>query len=258
MLVRSRHWHQNADEFAHSSTRFMRAGAVILRSPAGSARWHPPPKPRSAQWIHVRHLRDNPLRFLWTQSDFPPIPGRLPSWLCRATASFLRPSPPLSQSFRRKLPQVGLQSVPFLCRFNSVQPGRTMHPAFTNDRIIVSDLSDVRDPKRFRAASVTTRRKRKARKNIHPSTSSECPAVTIGADVNFRTSLPYCLNRSRATTSEHLNARPSSRPPASRKTNTLPELPVFLWLNHCPSVKCRIGMPRIEPDMALGSYPRAQ
>lgn len=40
-------------------TRFMRAGAVILRSPVGSARWHPPPKPRSAQWISVRHLRDN-------------------------------------------------------------------------------------------------------------------------------------------------------------------------------------------------------
>lgn len=212
----------------------MRAGAVILRSPAGSARWHPPPKPRSAQWIPVRHPPGNrPSSF--GRSRASPDSGAV-AFGALATASFLRPSPPLSQSFRRKLPQVGLQSIPFLCRFNSVQPGRTMHPAFTNDRIIVSDLSDVSDPKRFRATSVTTRRKWEPRKNIHPSTSSECPAVAIGAEANFRTSLPYCLNRSRATTSEHLNARPSSRPPASRKTNTLPELPVFLWLNHCPSV----------------------
>lgn len=167
-------------------------------------------------------------------------------------------SPPFSQSFRRELPQVGLQSIPFLCRFNSVQSGRTMHPAFTNDRIIVSDLSDVSDPERFRATSVTTCRKWKSRKNLHPSTSPECPAVAIGAEVNFRTSLPCCLNRSCATNSEHLNARPSSRPPASRKTNTLPELPVFLSLSHCPSVKYLMGMPRIELDMPFGLYPRAQ
>lgn len=163
----------------------------------------------------------------------------------------------LSQSFRRELPQVGLQSIPFLCRFNSVQ-SRTLHPAFTNDRIIVCDLSDVSDPERFRATSVTTCRKWKSRKNLHPSTAPECPAVAIGAEVNFRTSLPCCLNRSCATNSEHLNARPSSRPPASRKTNTLPELPVFLWLSHCPSVKYLMGMPRIELDMPFGLYPRAQ